>query len=203
MNEEVNIPEVNEDVECNDGYVEILSVIDKIREKGETSDFTESNRLHLKKLFDLQKHRCKVILEIGVENNPNHHTSTSVFLNNKKDDTYYFGVDLNDKSALDNPEKRIYTKQTNSSHFDEVMSWIKDIAGTDVIDFLFIDGLHTIKQCKDDWQYVGQLDDRGFIGIHDINYHLGPKYLMDNLDKWIWYADEDLDGFGLAVLWRH
>src|SRR6188508_1980308 len=51
----------------------------------------------------------KVIVEIGVENNPDkNQTSTRIILDNKKD-AWYFGVDLEDRDHLSNWENRIFT----------------------------------------------------------------------------------------------
>ena len=51
---------------------------------------------NLKNQFDKIKNECKCIVEIGVDCNgtPTEMTSTSTFLKNKKEDTFYFGVDL-------------------------------------------------------------------------------------------------------------
>lgn len=40
------------------------------------------------------------------------------------------------------------------------------------IDFFFIDGWHSVKQCIADWQNVEQLAPDGIVLLHDTNVHI-------------------------------
>lgn len=53
------------------------------------------------------------------------------------------------------------------------------------IDFLFIDGLHSINQVVSDWKYTEKLSDIGIVGMHDTNAHPGPYCVYDAIDETI------------------
>jgi len=44
----------------------------------------------------------------------------------------------------------------------------------DTIDFLFIDGWHSVNQRLADWRYVERLSPGGVVVMHDTNVHPGP-----------------------------
>jgi hypothetical protein len=117
---------------------------------GSWIEFTDCNKQHLTDQFMTIRDKCRTIVEIGVHRNGDQ-SSTWCFLNNKRDDTVYVGIDLDDKSFLYNPDKKIYTIQGNSGDVDQNLERMKSY-GVDQIDFLFIDGLHSINQVlKDCW----------------------------------------------------
>ena len=147
---------------------------------------------NLKNQFDKIKNECKCIVEIGVDCNgtPTEMTSTSTFLKNKKEDTFYFGVDLNDKSYLNNPDKNIYTLQHDSSDIEYVMNFIKS-KGINEIDFLFIDGWHSINQVIKEWEYSNWISQCGIVGFHDTSIHPGPHLFVKYLDKSKWEVLEN------------
>ena len=147
-------------------------------------EFTECNRKHLKESFLSVANNCKVIVEIGVCRNGKD-SSTYVFLNNKKENTLYLGVDLMDKSFLNDAVKNIHTLQTDSSNYEQVVSKLRGL-GVDEIDYLFIDGWHSINQVYKDWEYTNILSKNGIVGFHDINYHPGPSLFIQNLNPDIW-----------------
>tara|TARA_R110000822_G_scaffold13216_1_gene47070 strand:- start:693 stop:1121 length:429 start_codon:yes stop_codon:yes gene_type:complete len=110
--------------------------------------FSECNRKELIGSFLPIKDACKVIVEIGVHRN-GQESSTHCFLNNKKRETVYLGVDLDDKSFLNNEENNVHTIICDSSNYDLIVSRLNDI-GVNHIDYLFIDGWHSINQvCAD------------------------------------------------------
>ena len=59
-------------------------------------EFSECNRNYLLEAFNKIKDSAKSILEIGVCRNGSK-SSSYVFINNKKNETVYVGVDLEDK----------------------------------------------------------------------------------------------------------
>lgn len=143
-------------------------------------EFSDWNRSQLKFNFDKVVSDAKAILEIGVCRNDGK-SSTWVFLNSKNKDTFYFGVDIEDKSFLDNESENVFTLKTSSSNTEEIMSFVKS-KGIDKFDFIFIDGWHSINQVLDDWKFVEFLAPNGIIGFHDTNIHPGPLLFVDNLD---------------------
>lgn len=166
---------IDGDAEGDYGVIEVVAQQLKLKEP---TDFSQSNREALKQAFCGRDHKC--IIEIGVENNPDVNlTSTSVFLKNKNPDTYYFGVDILDRSHLNDPSKNVYTIQHQSEDVGYIMQRINEVYTGD-IDFLFIDGWHSINQCQKEWDgYVPLLSSDGTVGIHDTNYHYGPAWLID------------------------
>ena len=51
-----------------------------------------------------------------------------------------------------------------------------------VIDFLFVDGWHSVNQVVDELFYVDMLKVGGIVGYHDTNFHPGPKKIVDALN---------------------
>ena len=76
-------------------------------------EVTESNRTALTERFLRIRDKCTAILEIGVCRNKEQ-SHTYCFLNNKKQDTIYVGIDLEDKTFLNDKEQNIYTLRNNS-----------------------------------------------------------------------------------------
>ena len=143
-------------------------------------EFSEWNASQLTKYFSKVSPHAKAILEIGVCRN-DYKSSTWCFLNNKNKDTFYFGIDIEDKSFLDNEDDNIYTLRTSSSNIEEIMEFINS-KGVFQFDFIFIDGWHSINQVLDDWKFSEYLAKNGIVGFHDTNHHPGPMLFVDNLD---------------------
>lgn len=161
-----------------------------------TSCNRESVKFYMNQLL-----RCSAILEIGISRN-GYDSITQVFLNNKSKECKYLGVDIDDKSYLNDVENNTYTIQTNSSNYDDVVSYAKSI-GIMQFDFIFIDGWHSINQVLDDWEYTNLLSQDGVVGFHDVNYHPGPKYFVANIDNTIWeYSGNLCDDYGIGFLKR-
>lgn len=176
------------------------------RNAGEETNFSPNNRKYLLEYLNKLKN-CNTIVEIGVENNVDKNlTSTSTILKTKNNSTIYVGIDLENKSHLDNNEKNIFTLQSPSENIEKVVSFIKS-KNIEKIDFLFIDGWHSINQCIIEFEgYSPLLSEDGIIGVHDINHHPGPRWLMENIDKSIWEIAEypgNLDSdFGIGFIWK-
>jgi len=147
-------------------------------------EFSECNKLHLAEKFSQIKDSAKAILEIGVCKNASD-SSNYIFFKNKNQNTIYIGVDLLDKSFLNNKEQNIYTLQTDSSNYEFIMSECAKL-GVFEFDFIFIDGYHSINQCIKDWKFVDNLSDHGIVGLHDTSNHPGPLALVENINKDKW-----------------
>jgi hypothetical protein len=154
------------------------------------AEFTECNRNSLTDEFLKIKDKCRTIVEIGVCRNGNA-SSTWCFLNNKKDETIYVGIDLNDKTFLNNTEKNIHTIRGTSSNVDSNIETLRGL-GVNEIDFLFIDGFHSINQVLIDWEYSQILSEFGIIGFHDTAEHPGPHLFMKALNKDKWDVQENV-----------
>lgn len=123
----------------------------------------------------------KCIVEIGVDRDGDAATMTKHILEHKRDDVIYLGVDINDKSYLDDSTKNVYTICTDSADRQSVIDKLAEL-GVELIDLLFIDGDHYIEMTVNDWQYAEQLSDHGTILMHDIDGHVGPYCVFDAVD---------------------
>jgi len=189
-------------------YAAIERVAAKIKER-EPTDFSAMNRNSLRQML-VQNPTCRVIVEIGVENNPDKNlTSTAIFLKNKRPGTYYFGIDILDRSHLNDSKNNVYTIRGRSED-RQVLDVIRHVIKREPeIDFLFIDGWHSIHQCRMEWEtYSPFVSKTGIVGFHDVNHHYGPAWLaQDGIDKIAWNVTvdhgrhPDLD-FGIGFAWR-
>tara|TARA_Y100000310_G_scaffold10686_1_gene11372 strand:+ start:3258 stop:3893 length:636 start_codon:yes stop_codon:yes gene_type:complete len=166
-------------------------------------EFTECNKINLISEFYRNENSIKCILEIGVHRNSNELSSTFCFLDNKDDEVFYFGVDVEDKSYLNNESKRIFTIQDSSSNYERVVNEI-NARGVEKIDFIFIDGHHSINQVLRDWEYVNILSQHGTVGFHDVSFHAGPNLFVSNLngDLWNYSGNKCLSDFGIGFVKR-
>ena len=153
-------------------------------------EVTDANRAAVKEEFLKVRDNCKAILEIGVCRNQKD-SITHIFLDNKLEDTIYVGIDLDDKSFLNNSDKNIYTIQGSSSSIPEAMEIFKDIGITE-FGFIFIDGWHSINQVLTDWEYTQLLSPDGIVGFHDTSTHPGPHWFVKALNKDIWDVQENV-----------
>lgn len=158
--------------------------------------------------FSKVKNTCKCILEIGVDCNgtPTEMTSTRTLLDNKLPNTVYVGVDIEDKSYLDDVEKNIYTLKTTSSNISEVMKFLNSLGITE-IDFLFIDGWHSINQVLTEWEYTAFLSSTGIVGFHDTSIHPGPSMFVKYLNREHWHVVENAcaihsNDYGIGFAWH-
>ena len=160
-------------------------------------EVTDANREAVKERFLKVKDTCQAILEIGVCRNEKK-SMTHIFLDNKLDKTIYVGIDLDDKSFLNNPEKNIWTIQGDSGSVKEAVEIFKNLGITE-FGFIFIDGWHSINQVLLDWEYTGMLSDHGIVGFHDTSCHPGPYLFMKNLNKDKWNVEENVCPFDFGV----
>ena len=121
-------------------------------------------------------------------------------------ETVYVGVDINDKSNLDNTDQNIFTLKTSSSNTEEIWDFIQS-KGVTQIDLLFIDGWHSINQCLAEWEFTRWLAPSGVVMWHDTTTHPGPYLFVKHLDRAQWHVIEnacaaDAQDFGMGVAWR-
>lgn len=153
-----------------------------------------------------------VIVEIGVnrqveEVDPiwgvSRLTSTIVLLENKRPQDIYIGIDIEDKSYFQDPTRNVYTIQSDSADHAFVRSKF-DMLGITKIDYLFIDGWHSVNQVIEEWKYTDLLSTNGIVAMHDTNSHLGPYLLMEAIDTDMYevrkYLSDIIDyGIGIAI----
>ena len=153
-------------------------------------EVTEDNRAALTERFLKVRDNCQAILEIGVCRNLEESIAYR-FLQNKKSETIYVGIDIEDKSFLNDASKNIYTIQASSSSVEENIEKIKSF-GVQEFGFIFIDGWHSINQCLIDWEYTRLLAPNGIVGFHDTSVHPGPHHFIRELNKDIWEVEENV-----------
>jgi hypothetical protein len=125
------------------------------------------------------------ILEIGV----NQYGFTRTWLDNKGANTTYVGIDIGDRSYLNDPAKLTWTIEDTSSNYAENVAKFNNFGVTE-FDFIYIDGWHSINQVLADWEYTNLLKPGGVVGFHDTNYHPGPKLFIMALDRDKWEVED-------------
>lgn len=154
--------------------------------------FSSCNQEKLIESFNNVKNECKCILEIGVHRpltvQEEELSSTECLINNKNEETIYLGVDTEDRSFIDNVEQNIYTIQTSSSNYQAVIKKLEELGQT-CINYLFLDGWHSINQILQDWEYTQILAPYGIVGFHDVAFHPGPMRFVQALDRFKWNVE--------------
>lgn len=144
-------------------------------------EFSPANQEVLKRaLLELPNPRC--IVEIGVQRNPLPESSTGILLQYKPRDAVFIGVDIEDKSHLADAAAGVHVLKMDSADCGQVFALMDRLQRTE-IDFLFIDGWHSVNQCVTDWKYVERLSPRGIVVMHDTNVHPGPVTVFDAIDE--------------------
>jgi len=166
------------------------------------NEVTDCNRYHLLEMFNRVRDNCNAILEIGIGRN-SEQSFAHVFFKNKKKETIYIGLDLDDRSFLRDSENNIHTVQNNSSYYFENVEIFKTI-GAEKFDFIFIDGWHSINQVLADWEYTNLLADNGIVGFHDTSCHPGPNSFVNALDTNKWEVVKNCcpDDWGIGFAWK-
>jgi len=146
-----------------------------------------------------------VIVEIGVarlETSKYEYTSTREFLNHKSPDCIYVGIDVEDRSFIRSYAPNVYTLQIDSTKTDEAFGYLKNL-GVEKIDFLFIDGWHSINNVISEFEYADLLSENGVIGLHDTNLHPGPRFAVENINRKKWNVHQYCpDDWGITFLTR-
>jgi len=146
-----------------------------------------------------------VIVEIGVHRAALEETnsSTKVFLENKRPQDIYIGIDIEDKKQLQDHSKNIFTLQARYEDKATVLNFLKQ-HHIEKIDVFMIDGYHSINQVYTEWEYTELLSDTGIVLFHDTNGHPGPYFVLQSIDTDMYdvykYFTDILDyGMGVAV----
>jgi len=166
-------------------------------------EVSSDNCAALKERLLRVRDKCQAILEIGVNRESNKETTTSVILDNKHPDTIYIGIDVLDKSYLNDPSKNIYTIQASSMEVESNLAKIKEFGVTN-FGFIFIDGWHSINAVLTEWDYTQLLTQDGIVGWHDTTQHPGPHYFVKALNRDKWHVEENVcpNDWGIGFAWR-
>jgi cephalosporin hydroxylase len=151
-----------------------------------------------------KKYMTHGIMEIGVSRN-GLGSFTNAMLTQKPDHIPYLGVDIDDKSFLNDKTKNIYTIRCDSFEQEKVRAYMKEI-GMEKISILFIDAWHSVNAVINDWLYTDMLSDDGIVFFHDTNGHPGPTVFLDAIDpkQYVvtkYFEDKPLD-FGISTAVR-
>ena len=142
------------------------------------------------------------VVEIGVDRN-GPKSFTHVFVE-KPETCYYLGIDLADKSYLDNSGKRIHTIRGDSSNTLPLVRFMAEHS-LNGIDLVLIDGWHSVNQVLRDWRYSDWVRVGGAVVFHDTNAHPGPFLVFDAIDELCWQKEKFFENerdYGMAVAWR-
>jgi hypothetical protein len=147
---------------------------------------TEVSQMNLSALDFFRKNVVPdngLIVEIGVWRDPNSQTmtSTQLFLEKKKDTTHYLGIDIQDRPHVRNYKPNCEILVMDSGNTPFISRYIQE-KYQKPIDFLFIDGLHTLEQVQKELALIYSVKKGGVIGFHDISVHCGPNMWMQAFD---------------------
>jgi len=149
----------------------------------------------------LSKVNVKNVIEIGIARNDVRSFTTQLLYAKKG---IYCGIDIEDKTFLNDDLNRVYTIKANSHDQSTIRSYLNTI-GLKKCSVLFIDGWHSVNTVINDWTYTDLLDDKGVVIFHDTNYHPGPNLVVPAIDRSMYrvvkYCDGGLD-WGIAAAYK-
>ena len=170
--------------------------------------FSQCTKDKFVELFSKVKDGGGSILEIGVWGEPHHPDnagrSTEIIKEMKTKDAIYLGVDIKDRSFVQDDENNFNFFQCDSMDTDKICGKIKEL-GIESFDFIFIDGWHSVNAVLHEWEnYVLPfLSKNGIVVFHDTNTHPGPYALFDSIDEEMFDSEKYCLGnhYGLGAIW--
>lgn len=169
--------------------------------------FTICDQENLRKAFRMVPD-VKSIVEIGVHRPTvfREMSSSRILVEEKHKDTVYLGIDIEDRAFMNNDENNVYTIIADSLDKQKVVDAMT-MYSIKEIDFLFIDGLHSLRQVIGEWDfYASRVKVGGVIGFHDINGHPGPHVLFYDAINPEYFEKLDLyclkDDYGVGFVRR-
>ena len=149
----------------------------------------------------IRKVNVKNVIEIGIARN-NARSFTTQLLYAKKG--IYCGIDIEDKTFLNDSLNRVYTIRANSHDQSTIRSYLNTI-GLEKCSVLFIDGWHSVNTVINDWKYTDLLDDNGVVIFHDTNYHPGPHLIIEAIVRSMYRVVKYCDGgfdWGISAAYK-
>ena len=122
----------------------------------------------------------QAIMEIGVDHS-NSKSLSNILMKNKPKTCFYLGIDLDDKSYLNDVTNNIFTLQCNSHDQYSIRKYLTS-KNIQKLDLIFIDGWHSVNTTVNDWSYVNLLSNHGLVIVHDSNTHPGDIALCEAID---------------------
>ena len=167
---------------------------------------------YLTLIDEVVKRKPKTILEVGTHcgNSAIHMVEVAKKFN---DDVFYYGFDIFDWGGKDFMEAEFNGKRSaklgktklrldkaeinNKLIVGNTNNTLKKFSPERYIDFVFIDGGHSVETIASDWSYIKHLMDRQTVVIFDDYYEnrddFGCKSLIDELEKEDGYVVKKLD----------
>lgn len=142
------------------------------------------------------------VMEIGVNRN-GERSMSRVLMDERPTGSFYLGVDLDDKSYLDDHAANTHTMRCSSHEQSRIRDYLRN-HGVHRLDLLFIDGWHSVNTCVNDWLYADLLSDHGVVILHDTNSHPGCVGLYQAVDEELWTKERHCteNDFGIATFRR-
>jgi len=144
-----------------------------------------------------------LIVEIGVWANPGNPnmSSTEKIFKTKSENCDYLGIDIGDRPHILGKASNINFLKIDSGNTNEIKEYI-NTKFQKSIDFLYIDGNHSIEQVKKEIALINLVRKGGVIGFHDISVHAGPNVWLDafNPDMFEVYKHRKDDDWGIRYM---
>jgi len=171
-------------------------------------EISDGNRAIVRQAVEHLGTSLTAAMEIGVDRSNkasmSERSMSKIIMEGRPAGSFYLGVDLDDKSYLDNADANTCTLQSNSHNQTAIREFIAS-KGITHLDLLFIDGWHSVNTCVNDWRYADLLRPGGIVLLHDSNSHPGCAALFDAVDNTMYdkarYCTEDTD-YGIAAFIR-
>jgi len=166
-------------------------------------EISDGNRAIVTRTIEHLGSTLQAAMEIGVDRS-DAASMSRIIMEGRPAGSFYLGIDLVDKSYLNNTEANTWTVQCNSHDQTKIRDFLS-LRGITQLDLLFIDGWHSVNTCVNDWRYTDLLRPGGIVLLHDSNSHPGCAALFDAVDDTVYdkarYCTEESD-FGIAVFIR-
>jgi cephalosporin hydroxylase len=197
-------PTLLDGISDNDGWVDQLFYVASNQSFNNVpKEVSDMDLAKLEEFFKKAVPDDGLIVEIGVWRNPNSpsKTSTQLFLDLKTKKTQYVGIDIEPRPHVLTYTENAFMLQVDSADTKTIQKVIQDQIRKP-IDFLFIDGLHSVEQVKKELALIPLVRKGGVIGFHDISFHAGPNVWMDAFDpeKFDIYKFRADDDWGIGFL---
>lgn len=166
-------------------------------------EISDCNRESVRQVMLYFGESLRAAMEIGVDRS-NERSMSRIIMEGRPKGSFYLGVDLDDKSYLNDPDNNTWTLQCNSHDQTRIRNFLSD-KGITQLDLLFIDGWHSVNTCVNDWRYTDMLRPGGMVLLHDSNSHPGCAALFEAVDENLYEKIRcctDSTDFGIAAFRR-